>query len=216
MGVFCDANFNSNLLCTTCRNPSLGLVTKARGCKVASQEKNPGTLHMLPGVQRVWGNEPSHSQVNSHVRSWTPERTPESSKRDCRGQNSLSRRVLYISGKLLKCRIGSHCSFRHLKHKLWEKERSGIKLAVWLSTIKSRESTQFPCVQATCDLPLESSRRGLQLCFKLHRDQRSAQEVMCLQSHGNPSWCNFGTPSWESRDKKPFGCGPREEVQSIL
>jgi hypothetical protein len=24
--------------------------------------------HMLLGVQRVWGNEPSHSQVNSHCR----------------------------------------------------------------------------------------------------------------------------------------------------
>jgi hypothetical protein len=26
----------------------------------------------------------------------------------------------------------------------------------------------------------------------------------------------FKTPTWESRDKKPFGCGPRGELQNIL
>ncbi len=30
-----------------------GLMTKVRGCKVVSQEGDPGALHMLPGVQRV-------------------------------------------------------------------------------------------------------------------------------------------------------------------
>jgi hypothetical protein len=32
----------------------------------------------------------------------------------------------------------SHCSFGHLKHKLWPKERSGVKLSIWLSTTKVR------------------------------------------------------------------------------
>ncbi len=36
-----------------CRNPNLGLTTKARGDKVAGQEGDPGALHMLPGMQRV-------------------------------------------------------------------------------------------------------------------------------------------------------------------
>jgi hypothetical protein len=64
---------------------------------------------MLPRVQRVWGNEPSHSQVNSHVGSWSPERTFESSERDFRCQNSSPWKVFYIIGKLLKCRchVGS-------------------------------------------------------------------------------------------------------------
>jgi hypothetical protein len=63
--------------------------------------------------------------------------------------------------------MGSHDSFGHLKHKLWPKERPGIKLAVWFPTIKSRESTQFPCVQVACDILLKSSRRGLQLYLYL-------------------------------------------------
>jgi hypothetical protein len=65
-------------------------------------------------VERVWGNEPSHSQVNSHVGSWSPKRTPESLERDCRGQNSLPWGVLYIIGKLLKCRCLKWARITHL------------------------------------------------------------------------------------------------------
>jgi hypothetical protein len=36
-----------------CCNPSLGLATKARGCKVTGQVRDPGAFHMLPEVQRV-------------------------------------------------------------------------------------------------------------------------------------------------------------------
>jgi hypothetical protein len=53
--------------------------------------------------------------------------------------------------------MGSHCSFRHLKHKLWPKEGSEVKLAVWLPTTKNWESTQFSCVQMACDTPLEKA-----------------------------------------------------------
>jgi hypothetical protein len=39
---------------------------------------------------------------------------------------------------------------------------------------------------------------------------------MRLQSHGSPNCWNFETPTWDFQDKKPFGCGPRGELQSIL
>jgi hypothetical protein len=105
-------------------------------------------------------------------------------------------------------KMGSRCPFGHLKHKLWPKERPGVKLAIWLPTTKSQESIRFPYVQATCDIPLESFQWGLQLCFKPHHDQRSAQEVICPQSRGSLGWCNFGTPSWESRDKMAIWMWP--------
>jgi len=38
--------------------------------------------------------------------------------------------------------MASHEPFGHLQPKLWAKKRSGIKLAVWLPTTKSRESTR--------------------------------------------------------------------------
>jgi hypothetical protein len=37
-------------------------------------------------------------------------------------------------------KMGSHDPFGHFKHKLWPKEMSKVKLAIWLSTIKSQES----------------------------------------------------------------------------
>jgi hypothetical protein len=32
---------------------------------------------------------------------------------------------------------------------------------------------------------------------------------MGRQSWESPNFGNFGTPTWESQDKKSFGCGPR-------
>jgi hypothetical protein len=156
----------------------------------------------------MWGNEPSHSQVNSHVGSWSPERTPESLERDCRGQNSSPWRVLYIIGKVLKCRCPKWPRMNHLdvcspsygqkkgreSNCQFERKR--------LPTTKSRESTRFTWLQATFHISLESSRRGLQLCFRPHCDRRSAKEVMRPQSLGSPCWRDFGTPTRESRERK--------------
>ncbi len=64
--------------------------------------------------------------------------------------------------------IGSRDPFGHLKHKLWAKEGSGVKLTLSLLTIKSQESTQFPTVQVACHILLESSQRGLQLYLGPH------------------------------------------------
>ncbi len=95
-------------------------------------------------------------------------------------------------------KMGSHDPFGHLKHKLWPKERPRVKLAIWLPIIKSQESTWFPCVKVACNILLESSQRGLQLCFRPHLNWRFAHKVMGPQSHGSPNFENFGTPIWVS------------------
>jgi hypothetical protein len=40
-------------------------------------------------------------------------------------------------------KMGSHDPFGHLKHKLWPREGPGIKLAIWLLTIKVRNHFYF-------------------------------------------------------------------------
>jgi len=97
--------------------------------------------------------------------------------------------------------MGLHHPFGHLKHKLWPKEKLGIKLAIWLPTTKSRESTRFPCVQVACHISLESFQQGLKLCFRLHLNRRSTSKVMGLQSCRIPNFGNFRTPIWESETK---------------
>jgi len=202
---------NSKFDVIPCHNLRLGLATKAKACKVASQEGSPG--------------------VKENVREWTftfPKEVPlwkfesrwtlECSKSDCKNQNPMAWRVIYTIGMLLKHRskMGLHDPFGYLKHKLWPKEGRGVKLAVWFPTIKSKESTRFPCVQVACDISLKSSWRRLQLCYRLHLNQRSSKKVMGPQSRESPNFDNFETPTWESWDKKPFGCGFRGEAQSIL
>ncbi len=71
-------------------------------------------------------------------------------------------------------------------------------------------------MQVECDTLLESSQGELQVFFRSHPNGRSEQEVMNAQSPGSPNWDSFRTPTWESQDKKPFGCGPHGEAQSIL
>jgi hypothetical protein len=85
-------------------------------------------------------------------------------------------------------KMGLHGPFGHLKHKLWPKERLGVKLAIWFPIIKSQESTQFPCVQVACNIPLKSSQRGLQLCFRPHLNQMSTHKVMGPQSCRSPNF----------------------------
>jgi hypothetical protein len=60
----------------------------------------------------------------------------------------------------------------------WPKERSGIKLAIWLLTTKSRESPRFPCVHAACNIPLKSSWQGLERFFRPHLNQRFARKFV--------------------------------------
>jgi hypothetical protein len=92
-------------------------------------------------------------------------------------------------------KMGSHCSFGHLKHKLWPKEGLGVELPgvrqFWLPTTKSRESTRHTWLQKTCDIPLERSQRDLQLCFRRRVDRRSVSKVMKLQSCGSPENARF-------------------------
>jgi len=89
-------------------------------------------------------------------------------------------------------KMGSHDPFGYLKHKLCPKERLGIKVAIWLPTTRSQEFPWFTCMQMTCYILMKSFRQGLQLCFRTHLNQRSAQEVMGFQSYRGP---NFGTPN---------------------
>jgi len=158
----------------------------------------------------MWGNEPSHSQRSFHLGSLSPigllnvQRASQGPKLSALKSSLYHWKIIetYMS------KMGSHDPFGHLKHKLWPKERSGVKLAVWLSTIKSRESTRFTSVQVACDISLESSWQGLQIFSILRFNQRFARKVIRPQSRKSPNFNNFGTPIWESNDKMPFGCGP--------
>jgi hypothetical protein len=112
--------------------------------------------------------------------------------------------------------MASHKSFGHLQPKLWAKERPIVKLAIWLPTTKSRESTRSWRALGKCDTAFESSRWELQHWFRPRPNRRLGREAMIVQNPGSPNQDSFETPLWESRDKKSFGCSLRGVMQSIL
>jgi hypothetical protein len=98
--------------------------------------------------------------------------------------------------------MASHWPFGHLQLKLWAKEGPGVKLAVWLPTTESRESTSFRHPIWKCDTSLERARRGLQLWFRPCRNQTLQSGVMSSQSPGTPpgtvSGLQLGSPGKKS------------------
>jgi hypothetical protein len=77
--------------------------------------------------------------------------------------------------------------------------QTGVKLAVWLPTTKSRESTSSWCPIRECDMALERSRQGLQLWLRPRRDPIPQSGVIIVQSSGSPagtiSGLHFGSPN---------------------
>jgi hypothetical protein len=65
-------------------------------------------------------------------------------------------------------------------------------------------------------MALKSSRGELQDWFGPRPDRRSGREVMMAQSPGSPNRDSFGTPLWESWDKKPLGRGRGGATKIIL
>jgi hypothetical protein len=62
-----------------------------------------------PTLRQVWGWN-SHSQKSGNLES---SETPENSERDFRGQNTLPWDILYIIGKVLKCRCRKWACMYH-------------------------------------------------------------------------------------------------------
>jgi hypothetical protein len=84
-------------------------------------------------------------------------------------------------------KLASHWPFGHLQPKLWAKEGPGVKLAVWLPTTKSRESTSSRRLQRECDMALESSWGELQHWLKPRSNQTWQSGDMSSQSPGTPT-----------------------------
>jgi hypothetical protein len=122
--------------------------------------------------------------------TWEFVGTPKFLELGYRDQNTSHWGSIYIIGKLSKCRCRKWACMNHLD--IWS--TSYVKK-------KGRESTRPWCVQVKCDIPLESSWRGLQLCSRPHCNRRFAEEVMRLQSGGSSSYWNFGTHSGVLRQK---------------
>jgi hypothetical protein len=114
-----------------------------------------------PTLREVWGH-------HSHSQKWDLGVLRDSWKLKTQLQRSkhLTLRCSLYRWKgleVLMSKKALHEPFQHLQHKLWSKEGPGVKLAIWLLTLKCWESTWPWCVQVECNTPLESSQGELQV-----------------------------------------------------
>jgi hypothetical protein len=112
-----------------------------------------------PTFGRVWGWH-SHSRNGDLGVLWDF----RNFRIRLQGSKHLALRCSLYHWKAIKVqmsKMASHEPFGHLQHKLWQKEGPGVKLAIWLLTSKSRESTRHQHVQVEYDTPLESSQGEL-------------------------------------------------------
>ncbi len=202
----------------------------SRGCKAFSKIIIAIlTLGSWPrqGLVRVWAKKEAHEcgrmwewtlTLPSELPFWKLESrwTSEISKKRSQRSKPIASWIFLYHSKAIETKMSKmvlHNPFGHLKHKLQPKERSGLKLAVWLPTIKSQESTWFSCVQVACNMLLKSSQRGLQLCFKPHPDRRSTHEVIALQGCGSPILGNFRLPFGSLGTKSHLDVGLMERCR---
>jgi hypothetical protein len=149
-------------------------------------------------VTPLWpsvGAKPNTSKVGDLESSGTPECSELHSK----AQNTSHWGVLSVIGKVLKRRYRKWRRIGHLdicSPSYGQKKGPGVKLAIWLPTTKSRESTSSRHPIWKCDTSLERSRRGLQLWFRSRYDPTLQSGVMSSQSPETPT----GTISGQFRD----------------
>ncbi len=168
------------------------------------------SFHVLPGVQRVWGNEPSHSQVNSHVGSWSLRRTPESSEHNFRGQNSSSQSVLYIIEKLLnhKCQKWARGGHLNIWNTSYGQEKS--RESNWQfdsRPLKVKNRPNFLAWRQRATYHSKALNKSYNFALHLVTIANFHKKLCALKVAGIPIVGISGLPLGSPGTKRPFGCG---------
>jgi hypothetical protein len=164
------------------------------------------------------GVKPNTSKVGDLESSGTP----KCSELDNKVQNTSHWGVLGVIEKVLKRRyrkwprIG-HLDFCRPSYGQKKGRESNWQFDSWPLKVENRPLPDLRIESATWrwkDLD-ESYNFGLDLvAIGLCSRELWAFKVPGLQPRQFRD--NFGTPTWESREKEPFGCSPRGWTQSIL
>jgi hypothetical protein len=158
-------------------------VTKARACKVAGQEESWEW-------RKMWGNEPSHSQGSFHFGSWSLSEPP-----------NLEKPIAKVKTHWIENFLLSLESYWNIN--LW----NGFAWSIW--TLRTQVMAKWRVGSQIDNLIIDHSnsiidsislRAGgvwhtvqkismrLQLCFRPHRNWRSAHKVMAPKSRESQLW----------------------------
>jgi hypothetical protein len=101
-------------------------------------------------------------------------------------------------------KMGLHDPFEYLKHKLWPKEATWVKLPIWLPTTKSQKLPRFPCMQMACHIILERYNFAIDLT-----SIRGLYTKLCASKIAGVLILRIlGVPSGRPRTKWHLGASP--------
>jgi hypothetical protein len=202
-----------------CCNPNLGFATKAKGLARGRNKWETRETHLiLPGVQesvREWTlTLPRQLPLGELESRWTP----EFSWNDFRGQNPLVYKNIYIIEKLLKRRRLKWARITHLD--IWNTsyDQKKGRESNWQfdsQPLKVGNRFNFRACKWRATYYWKALNEGYNFVLNLI-SIGGLHKVIGPQNRRSSNFDNFKTPIWESRNKKPFGCGPHGEAQSIL
>jgi hypothetical protein len=196
------------------RNPSLGLTTKARVCKVAGQEGNRESHTHSWECERVWGNEPSHPQgvsLGELESRWTP----KFSEDNYRGQNSIVWGVPYIIGKLLERKSLKWARITHLD--IWntsygQKKGRESNWQFDSQPLKVKNRPDFLACRWCATYHWKALDEGYNFALDFISIGDLHAKLWCFKVVKVSTLTISGLPLGSLRTKKPFGCGPRGET----
>jgi hypothetical protein len=162
---------------------ALNLQPRQRLTRVWAKNKVESHISCSRECKKLWGNEPSHSQVSSYFGSWTLNRFSNFQKM-ITGVKTHWIEAFHISLESswnVNVWNGSYDLVGHLKHKLWSKEGSGIVLISL-------------CAGGVRHIVEKLSTRDIILL------QTSYWSEVWKQNYGPPKSCEFQL--WEFRDSQ--------------
>jgi len=125
-----------------CHDPNLGLMTKAvRGMERWQLKVQPRNhIHIFKSARKCEGMSPHTPKWASTLRVGVP-RESQIFREKFEGSKTHWIEDVFIPLKRFRdvdVKMGLHDQFEYLQHKLWPKERLGIKVLIWLPTLKVR------------------------------------------------------------------------------
>jgi len=141
-------------------------------------------------------------------------RTLKNSEDNLRHQISLPWCVLYINAKLLKRRCPKWPCITHLdicSPSYGQKKGRESNCQFDYRPLKV-ENRHQPDVASRSATQRWKALDKLQLWLRPRLDSSSGRRTMTVQSPGTPTQDSFGTPTWESWEKEPFGCSLGREL----
>jgi hypothetical protein len=169
--------------------------------------------------RRVWGNEPTHSQLGLPLWELRSRWTLKFSKSDFKGQNSLDWKVIYTIENLLRRRCLQWACMTHLG--TWNinyGQKKGLDSSCQFDSqpLKVKNRPDLLLCRSHATYRWKVLDEGYNFASDLTSIEGLQKELWASKVAGIPILGILGLPTWESRDKMTFGCKPCGQAHRIL